>query len=248
MSNIYVFDESGLNALINHIKTTRNMADSNESAIGGLGEDLVGLTEAVEADLAGKQDTLTFDTEPTEGSSNPVTSDGVAQAIKSVGGTPIVTATSTDGVTYTATVEGMDSLVVGKEIMIVPDCNSTVINPKLNVNGLGDKYLRCPTGANNTTTTTAASASWLYSGKPVSVRWNGTFWVTDIFRMDSSILYNAVPIEKGGTGATTAEAARTNLEITLENIGAAPAYEYSQTDLTAGTSPLETGKLYFVYE
>lgn len=28
----------------------------------------------------------------------------------------------------------------------------------------------------------------------------------------------------------------------------APAYTYSTTDLTAGTSALETGKLYFVYE
>lgn len=28
----------------------------------------------------------------------------------------------------------------------------------------------------------------------------------------------------------------------------APAYTYGTTDLTAGTSTLETGKLYFVYE
>lgn len=28
----------------------------------------------------------------------------------------------------------------------------------------------------------------------------------------------------------------------------APAYSYGTADLTAGTSPLETGKLYFVYE
>ena len=28
----------------------------------------------------------------------------------------------------------------------------------------------------------------------------------------------------------------------------APAYSYGTTDLTAGTSALETGKLYFVYE
>ena len=28
----------------------------------------------------------------------------------------------------------------------------------------------------------------------------------------------------------------------------APAYTYGTTDLTAGTSALETGKLYFVYE
>jgi hypothetical protein len=49
------------------------------------------------------------------------------------------------------------------------------------------------------------------------------------------------PIIKGGTGATTADAARTNL-------GAAPAYQYSSTDLIAGTSSLTTGTLYFVYE
>jgi hypothetical protein len=28
----------------------------------------------------------------------------------------------------------------------------------------------------------------------------------------------------------------------------APAYTYGTADLTAGSSPLETGKLYFVYE
>lgn len=50
-----------------------------------------------------------------------------------------------------------------------------------------------------------------------------------------------VPVTKGGTGATDAATARANL-------GAAPAYTYSTTDLTAGTSALETGKLYFVYE
>lgn len=80
-------------------------------------------------------------------------------------------------------------------------------------------------------------------------------------------------ITEGGTGATTAAQARTNLGITPANIGAvptsrtvngkalssnitlkasdigaAPEYTVSQTDLTAGESSLETGKLYFVYE
>lgn len=36
--------------------------------------------------------------------------------------------------------------------------------------------------------------------------------------------------------------------ITPADIGAAPAYSYGTEDLTAGTSPLETGRLYFVYE
>lgn len=51
----------------------------------------------------------------------------------------------------------------------------------------------------------------------------------------------AVPIANGGTGATTAAAARTAL-------GCAPAYTYSTTDLTAGSSKLTTGTLYIVYE
>ena len=34
----------------------------------------------------------------------------------------------------------------------------------------------------------------------------------------------------------------------LNDIGAAPDYTYSTTDLTSGSSPLATGKLYFVYE
>lgn len=50
-----------------------------------------------------------------------------------------------------------------------------------------------------------------------------------------------LPIAKGGTGATTAAAARTAL-------GCAPAYTYRTTDLTAGSSALTTGTLYIVYE
>lgn len=50
-----------------------------------------------------------------------------------------------------------------------------------------------------------------------------------------------LPIANGGTGATTAAAARTAL-------GCAPAYTYSATDLTAGSSALTTGTLYIVYE
>lgn len=50
-----------------------------------------------------------------------------------------------------------------------------------------------------------------------------------------------LPIANGGTGATTAAAARTAL-------GCAPAYTYSITDLTAGSSALTTGTLYIVYE
>lgn len=36
--------------------------------------------------------------------------------------------------------------------------------------------------------------------------------------------------------------------VTYSQVGAAPAYTYGTTDMTPGVTPLETGKLYFVYE
>ena len=72
--------------------------------------------------------------------------------------------------------------------------------------------------------------------------------------IDSSRL-PTVPIAKGGTGATSATAARENLGAasaahthTPASIGAAPAYTYGTSDLTAGVSTLATGTLHFVYE
>lgn len=47
----------------------------------------------------------------------------------------------------------------------------------------------------------------------------------------------AIPIERGGTGATIAAQALSNLGIT-----------YGSSDLTADSSPLETGKFYAKYK
>lgn len=56
--------------------------------------------------------------------------------------------------------------------------------------------------------------------------------------------------EKGAAGgvATLDEDGKLVQMPSAADIDAAPAYTYGTTDLTAGTSPLETGKLYFVYE
>ena len=57
----------------------------------------------------------------------------------------------------------------------------------------------------------------------------------------SEITSGTLAVARGGTGATTAEAARTNL-------GVAPAPIISQTDITAGSTALATGQSYHVYE
>lgn len=48
--------------------------------------------------------------------------------------------------------------------------------------------------------------------------------------------------------SATSENGLKNKVIAAELAKKAPAYTYGTTDLTAGTSPLEEGKLYFVYE
>lgn len=129
-----------------------------------------------------------------------------------VGGIPIVT-TAGDGNAYTATVSNFPSLVVGKKITIIPHVTSAKANPTLNVNELGAKYIRQRLSTTTSTTTAGQSASWLVANKPITVMYDGTYWVADLVRPDANTFYGTLDINQGGTGATTAEAA-------LENLGA----------------------------
>ena len=53
-----------------------------------------------------------------------------------------------------------------------------------------------------------------------------------------------LPVAKGGTGATTAAQARTNLGISPANIGAAAAaHTHAASDITSGAVPVEHGGL-----
>lgn len=62
-----------------------------------------------------------------------------------------------------------------------------------------------------------------------------------------TISYNtigAVPTSRKING----KALSSDITISADDLGVAPAYTYGTTDLVAGTSDLESGKLYFVYE
>ena len=158
-----------------------------------------------------------------------------------------ITATG-DGTAYTATVDFIKSLKAGVSFTMIPSVVSTTVAPTLNVNNLGAKNIRRRLSSGTASTAVGGSANWLGANKPIRVEYDGTYWIADIPQANATDIYGVVPIAKGGHGAATAKEARENLGITPANIGAAPAYDYSEEDLTAGESELETGKLYFVYE
>lgn len=150
--------------------------------------------------------------------------------IAAANGSTVVAATSSDGVAYTATVDGVTSLYNGLTITILPSMQSTSRTPTLNVNGLGAKRMVMPINGANTSGTTqppvvyndettedelnskiAVASKWLSANKPVTVRYDGTYWETDIHAQSASNLYGSVPIESGGTGADNAAEACANL-------------------------------------
>lgn len=158
-----------------------------------------------------------------------------------------VTATSTNGIAYTVTANYITatslSELKGVCITIIPNMTSeSGGNVTLNVNGLGAKGIKRNDSLYTHDWWSFGNTDWMRAGYPVPVMFDGTYWmVMNRQKTYASDLQGTVPVNKGGTGATTADAARTNL-------GAAPAYTYGTSDLTAGTSSLATGTLYFVYE
>ena len=68
------------------IDSVKESVANQETDITALQETTAGHTTAIEGLQTGKQDKLTFDTTPTEGSQNPVTSDGIKKAIDASGG------------------------------------------------------------------------------------------------------------------------------------------------------------------
>ena len=126
------------------------------------------------------------------------------------GGTPIVT-TEGSGTAYTATVEGVKELTVGMKITIIPHTASTSVTPTFNLNNLGAIKIYQRLDTDTSTVFSLLSAGFLASGKPITLMYNGVFWVTEITRTAASNLYGTVQISKGGTGATNVAGARNAL-------------------------------------
>lgn len=120
------------------------------------------------------------------------------------GGIPIVTATSSNGTSYTATVDGVTSLDVGTRITIIPNRNSASTSPTLNINSLGDYAIQMPVAYNSYSTSVGATATWLVADTPITLMYNGEYWITvDMPRASAQYLQGTVPVSSGGTGKSS---------------------------------------------
>lgn len=136
-----------------------------------------------------------------------------------------VTTTGT-GSAYIATVPEITELTNGLQITIIPHVVSTSVNPTLNINSLGAKFIKQRIANTTNSVASGDSVSWLTANKPVVLCYDGTQWVTlNISKSDISSSGGVIPIKSGGTGASTAEGAR-------EALGAEGKHKTQKVTLT----------------
>ena len=150
--------------------------------------------------------------------SAPVQLFKVSKSLDKAGsGSVVVDAVSSDGASYTATVEDLKELYNGFEITIIPNIASTTTAPTLNVNGLGAKPIRLSLSLNNTMLVQPKENGYYAAGRPIKLMFDskhittGAWRVSNKQRPSATDLYGTIPIESGGTGADNVIEALKNL-------------------------------------
>ena len=105
------------------------------------------------------------------------------------------TASSTDGIAYSATVPGIDALTAGASFIMIPNKTSASQEPTLNVNGLGAKNIRRRLNNLVTVTSKGYSNTWISVNKPFSLIYDGTYWIVEGMEQPvGADMYGAVPM------------------------------------------------------
>ena len=139
--------------------------------------------------------------------SAPVQLFEVSKSLADAGGKNIVVdAISSDGATYTATVEDLEELYDGLAITIIPNKTSTTTAPTLNVNGLGAKPIRLSLSQSNSLTCQAKNADYYAEKRPIQLMFDSNWLSTGMWRVTNKQrpsavdLYGTTPVTSGGTG------------------------------------------------
>lgn len=146
--------------------------------------------------------------------------------------------TSGTGAAFTVTNTEINTLHKGQILVIVPHTSSTTTAPTLTVNS-GTAYTikrRDSSGA----AVAGDAQNWLPSGATIPLMYTGSEWIVlDRSQPKASDLSGTVAIGHGGTGATTAAAARTALGVpptnhatTSTNYGVGNATNYGHVKLS----------------
>jgi hypothetical protein len=105
-----------------------------------------------------------------------------------------VTASSSDGIAYTATVPGITALSVGASFIMIPGRVSAGTTPTLNVNGLGAKNIRRRLSNMSTSVQAGYTANWLAANNPFRVMYDGAQWIVEgLTKPAAADLYGPVP-------------------------------------------------------
>ena len=108
-----------------------------------------------------------------------------------------ISASSTDGVAYTATVPGITALTAGQSFIMVPERQSADMSCTLNVNSLGAKRIIIRGTGHTNTTAVPFATNWLAAATPVRVTYNGARWVADVVAPDDLVSYGRGDLTAG---------------------------------------------------